>query len=153
LYAAEKALWQDDHSWDGFQWIEPNNAKQSVIIFRRMGDDPKDDLVIIINFCPQTYPIYEIGVPQEGKWQLIFNSNSLKYGGSGETIVPSAKAEPLPFHNQPYNITIALPGLTALIYKKETKTKLPAKSSIHKPQKIDRDKKALMKTSHKSKQH
>lgn len=153
LYVSEKALWQDDHSWDGFQWIEPNNAKQSVIIFRRMGDDPNDDLVIIINFCPQDYPIYKIGVPQKGEWQLIFNSNDLKYGGSGETIVPSTKAEALPFHNQPYNITIALPGLTALIYKKEKTAKLPTKSSIHKPKKINQDKKALVKTHHRPKQH
>ncbi|MGI6556703.1 MAG: alpha amylase C-terminal domain-containing protein [Pseudoramibacter sp.] len=56
LYVDEPALWQEDHSWDGFQWIEPDNAAQSVIIFRRMGKDPKDDLVVIINFCPESYP-------------------------------------------------------------------------------------------------
>lgn len=145
LYVDEPALWQEDHSWDGFQWIEPDNAAQSVIIFRRMGKDPKDDLVVIINFCPESYPIYDIGVPRDGTWRLIFNSNAAQYGGSGETVVKKAEAdEKEGFHNQPHKITIALPGFSALIYKREPKKQVPAKTKTEKPKKIDASKKPLV---------
>ena len=109
-----------------------------------MGKKPEDDLVVIINFCPESYPIYDIGVPKNGTWRLIFNSNADKYGGSGEDIVKKTKAnEKEGFHNQPHKITIVLPGLSALIYKREPEKLVPAKTKIEKQKKIDSSKKPL----------
>jgi 1,4-alpha-glucan branching enzyme len=116
-YLNEPALWQEDHSWDGFQWIDADNAKQSIIIFRRMGKDPQDDLIILINFCPQDYPEYDIGVPTAGTYRLLFNSDDAAYGGKGAPVKKTTRGKKGGCHNQPFTATLRVPGLTALIYK------------------------------------
>jgi 1,4-alpha-glucan branching enzyme len=85
FYKAHPALWQKAYSSDGFEWINANDADQSIISFVRHGDDPKDDLVILINFDPATYEQFRLGLPRAGKWQEVFNTDAEQFGGSGVT--------------------------------------------------------------------
>lgn len=117
FYLKEKALWEKDHGWDGFEWIDADNAGQSILIFRRMGENPEDDLVILINFCPIDYTDYRIGVPEDTTYRLVFNSDDSSFGGNGQTVKKSAKAQKIPYHNQPYSITLNVPASTALVLK------------------------------------
>lgn len=68
---------------DGFEWIDANNDKQSIISFVRHGKKEKDDLVVIINFDPASYETFRMGVPREGDWKLVFNSDSPAFGENG----------------------------------------------------------------------
>lgn len=118
FYAREKALWEKDHGWDGFQWIDADNAGQSILIFRRMGTQPEDDLIILINFCPQAYTDYRIGVPEDKTYRLVFNSDEAQYGGSDFKIKKTAKGtDKLPYHNQPCSLTLNVPPSAALVLK------------------------------------
>ena len=90
--------------------------------FVRSGKNTRDDLVCLINFDPASYPNFKIGVPREGDYKIIFNSDRPEYGGSGyseETIVSS---KPEPWNGQENSIEIRVPGLAGLVLKRQRKS-------------------------------
>lgn len=117
LYLKEPALWEKDHGWDGFQWIDADNAGQSILVFRRMGQKPQDDLIALINFCPISYTNYRIGVPENTTYRLVLNTDDESFGGSGFHVKKSAKAQEKPCHNQPCSVTLNVPPSAAIILK------------------------------------
>lgn len=122
FYLKNSSLWQNDDSWDGFQWISHDDYKQSIIAFRRIDDD-KNELIAVCNFVPVAREEYRIGVPEMGTYYEAFSSNSEKYGGEG-TVNNSIKAEPVPMHGYDYSIKIKIPALsTFFIKKRKTTTK------------------------------
>jgi 1,4-alpha-glucan branching enzyme len=82
FYIDNAPLWANDDSWDGFSWIANDDYQQSVIAFRRI-DDKGEEIVVVCNFVPVQRSDYKIGVPLEGKYKLVFNSDDKKFGGSG----------------------------------------------------------------------
>ena len=117
FYRKEKALWIDDHSWGGFEWLEPNNSEQSILIFKRLGSEAKDTLITIINFCPLSYADYQIGVPAEGNYRLAFNSDDNSYGGSGFNMKKTMKAQAIPLHGQDYSVSLNIPPSSVIVLK------------------------------------
>ena len=112
FYLEHPALWQDDDSWQGFSWISHDDYQQSVIAFRRIDDDGKE-IIAICNFCPVQRNDYKIGVPKEGRYQTVFNTDAAVYGGSGIT---EKKFEPLPIsmHGFEQCISMTLAPLSVL---------------------------------------
>ncbi len=117
LYLNNKAFWELDHDYRGFNWIEPDNNEQSILIFARRSRNDEDTLVFVINFTSIVYYDYKIGVPFLGSYEEIFNTDDSKYGGSGQVMGEILIAEKIPFHNQPYSLTIKVPPMAALILK------------------------------------
>ncbi len=117
LYLNNKAFWELDHDYRGFNWIEPDNNEQSILIFARRSRNDEDTLVFVINFTSIVYYDYKIGVPLLGSYEEIFNTDDIKYGGSGQVMGERLIAEKIPFHNQPYSLTIKVPPMAALILK------------------------------------
>lgn len=118
LYLDEPAFWEHSYTEDGFSWIDADNAQQSIITFVRKGEDPDNDLVIIINFDPASYENFHLGVPREGEWKVIFNSDDPEYGGSGYTDNESYMSVPYPWNGRENSLTVALPGLAGLVLKR-----------------------------------
>ncbi|WP_010273703.1 1,4-alpha-glucan branching protein GlgB [Paenibacillus senegalensis] len=118
LYQNEKALWQNDHQWGGFEWIDADNAEQSVISFVRKGRQKKDELLIVCNFTAEAYPSYRIGVPSRGCYREILNSDLRDYGGSGLYNGLDLQAQKEPWHQRPYSIEMTVPPLGAVILKR-----------------------------------
>ena len=116
FYLKNPPLWQNDDSWEGFQWISHDDYKQSIISFRRI-DDEKNEIITVCNFVPVTRNEYRIGVPEKGTYYEVFNSASEKYGGEGITNI-SVKAEPIPMHGYDYSIEIKIPSLSVMFFKK-----------------------------------
>ena len=83
LYRNENALWKFDFSGEGFEWIDADDNEKSIFSFIRKGERKEDTLVIICNFTPNTYTDFKLGMPFEGEFREIFNSDQLMYGGSG----------------------------------------------------------------------
>ena len=128
LYTDQPALYEKSYTDDGFTWIDPDNAKQSMVTFVRSGAKKKDDLVILINFDPASYPEYKIGVPREGDWQLIFNSDRPEYGGSGYIDGDlTAASHPDPWNGCDNSIDIKVPGLCGLVFKRVGKSSFKPK--------------------------
>lgn len=130
VYTKEKALWQVDNSWDGYTWLDADNNKQSMLAFIRKGKKQEDDLVVLLNFCPETYQDYRVGVPRKGDWQVIFNSDDPQWGGSGMHGTPGIlKSEKEPFHGQKNSVTVNIPPIGGIILKRipTPKTAAPKK--------------------------
>ena len=119
LYTSEPAFWERSYTEDGFTWIDADNAKQSIISFVRHGNDPADDLVVIINFDPASYTDFHLGVPREGDWEVVFNSDEPEYGGSGYTDNAVYMSVPYPWNGCENSLTIALPGLAGIVLKRQ----------------------------------
>jgi 1,4-alpha-glucan branching enzyme len=117
LYAAEPALYQVDFDWKGFQWIDCNDADNSVLSFLRRGRNPGDLMVAIFNCTPVVREGYRIGVPEPGFYQEVFNTDSGEYGGSNVGNLGGLPAEPQPYMSLPCSLRLTLPPLAALFFK------------------------------------
>ena len=117
LYLQEPALWQQNYGWEGFQWLEADNAAQSVLLFLRKGKRREDFLLLALNFQPQTYHDYEVGVPYMGEYREILNTDDSRFGGSGKLNPMVLKTLPVAWHGQPYSLKITLPPIGGVIIK------------------------------------
>jgi len=117
LYLSNKAFWELDYDYNGFEWIDPKNNEQSILVFMRKSRDNKDTLIFINNFKSEVYNDYQIGVPFLGEYEEIFNTDDVKYGGSGQVIESVLIADKENFHNQPYSLKIKVPPMATLVLK------------------------------------
>ncbi len=118
FYKNEKAMYEIDNSYEGFDFIDPHNNDQSIIVLMRKGKNPKDFVIAVINFTPVVYYDYKVGVPYPGIYQEVFNSDDKKYWGSNQVMKESelvAKNEK--WHNKNYHINIKVPPLGAVFIK------------------------------------
>ena len=116
FYNEHPALWQDSFSSGGFEWIDADNADQSVISFVRKGDDPKDDLVILINFDVNPHEEFRVGLPKAGYWKEAINSDALEFGGSGVTNEGVRfESEEKPWNMRDNSVELRLPPLAGLV--------------------------------------
>lgn len=114
FYRQERALWECDDSWQGFSWLDCQDAEQSVVAFVRQDAAGEALLVVVCNFTPVVRHDYRIGVPRPGIYREVFNSDRAVYGGSGQENGPLA-AEPVPWHGRAWSLTLKLPPL-AVVY-------------------------------------
>ncbi len=112
FYMDNPPLWQNDDSWNGFSWISNDDYKQSIISFRRI-DDNGDEIIAVCNFVPVERRDYRIGVPQKGKYKLVFNTDAVEFGGTGVT-EPSFKSESIPMHGHDNSISMTLAPLSVI---------------------------------------
>ena len=131
FYLDNAALWQDDDSWQGFSWISHDDYQQSVIAFRRIDDDG-NEIIAICNFCPVRRNDYKIGVPKEGRYQVVFNTDAAVYGGSGVT-EKKFQTLPIAMHGFEQCISLTLAPLSVLYLKySPVKKRAPRKSAAAK---------------------
>ena len=88
--------------------------------FVRQGEDVDDDLVILINFDPASYESFRVGVPREGDWEVIFDSDRPEFGGSGYAGEEpyTCSSEPYPWNGQMDSIEMKVPGLAGVVLKR-----------------------------------
>ena len=118
LYRTEGALFESDADSHGFEWIDGNDRQRSVFSFLRRGKTPNDELVVVCNFTPVPREGYRIGVPHDGYWKEVLNSDAKLYGGSGVGNLGGLKAQPEPSHDRPHSLNLTLPPLGCLIFKR-----------------------------------
>ncbi len=109
FYLSRPELWEQDFSWDGFQWLSNDDYQQSVIAFRRKAIDGRE-LVAVCNFTPQQRENYCIGVPFRGVWAEVFTSDDKSFGGGGVTNGKNIKTQDVPMHGQEQSVSLTLPG-------------------------------------------
>ncbi|MDD5312455.1 MAG: 1,4-alpha-glucan branching protein GlgB [Dehalococcoidia bacterium] len=117
LYRNEPALHELDFDWNGFEWIDCNDSLHSTISYIRRGDSTGDIILVVCNFTPSTRQSYRVGVPRDGYWRELFNSDAAEYAGSGQGNLGGKDAEAIPFHGRPYSLSITLPPLSAVFFK------------------------------------
>ena len=117
LYKNEKALYEVDFSYEGFEWIDCNDTEHSIISFMRKGKDWRNSLVFICNFTPMAHEDYRIGAPFDTVYDEIFNSDWEKYGGSNVGNYSEIQAIKEGYHEKPYSIRLRIPPLATVILK------------------------------------
>jgi 1,4-alpha-glucan branching enzyme len=123
LYREQPALWQQDFDPRGFQWIEPNDADQSVYSFIRYADDRSDFLVIALNFTPMPRHDYRVGVPEGGFYRELLNSDADAYGGGNVGSAGGRPSDAQWWHRHPHSVSLTLPPLGAVILKLDREIK------------------------------
>ena len=124
LIKAHPALYADDCRPEGFQWINNISANENMLIFLRKAEG--ETLLVVCNFSPLVYEKHKIGVPFEGKYKEIFNSDSEEFGGSdvrNKRVKTSKKSECDGFEN---SIEITVPPMGVAVFAC-TEEKLPVK--------------------------
>ena len=120
LYRGQRALHELDFDAGGFAWVDCSDVQRSVISFLRRGRNLGDELLFVCNFTPVVRENYRVGVPQEGFWKEVLNSDAPMYGGSGKGNLGGCGAVPLPVHGHPFSLNMTLPPLGVLIYQPES---------------------------------
>lgn len=116
LYRTEPALHQLDSDPRGFQWLIGDDRGNSVLAWLRRDAEGRP-LLVIGNFTPVVREGYRVGVPQEGRWQEIFNSDAACYGGSNVGNGGGILAEATPAHGEQHSLQLTLPPLGVIILR------------------------------------
>ena len=120
FYLKESPLWEDDYSWEGFQWLVPDDNQNNVVVFLRR-DKAGRELVCAINFSPNTYEEYRFGCPPAKEYAEVFNSDAKIYGGTGAVNETPCKVEWTPSHGQESSVAIRIPPFGAVFLRGQGK--------------------------------
>lgn len=124
LYRKEAAFYENQFDKNGFEWVEADDLENSVYVYLRKGKRRDDVLMVVLNMIPQVLE-YTIGVNAGTHWEVIFNSDDQKYGGSGvDADILNEKQEEWMRH--PKSVTVKLPPMAGIILRqrKDKKYKL-----------------------------
>ncbi|HEY2640617.1 MAG TPA: 1,4-alpha-glucan branching protein GlgB [Streptosporangiaceae bacterium] len=110
VYVDRPALWQQDSSPAGFEWIDARDASANVLSFLRFGSDGSA-LACIANFSATPHHAYRIGLPSAGGWTEVLNTDADVYGGSGVGNLGRVEAADEPMHGRPASAEISIPPL------------------------------------------
>ncbi|MCL2023892.1 MAG: 1,4-alpha-glucan branching protein GlgB [Oscillospiraceae bacterium] len=117
FYKKNAPLWQIDYDWDGFSWIISDDNSNSVIAFRRV-DDEGEEIICVCNLTTVFRCDYRVGVPREGLYRVVFNSDAPEFGGTGAGTSASVRAENVPMHGFGQSISLNLAGNSAVYLKR-----------------------------------
>lgn len=126
FYMENKALWELDTSWDGFRWVNEADSENSVLSYIRRGRLAADNVVVVANFTPVERPIYKIGVPLAGEYEVVFHSSAVKYGGNKRITKKVYKTKNMQFSDMMYTIEVAIDGNSVMFLKKKPADKAAA---------------------------
>ncbi len=119
MYKSEPALYEDDFSYHGFEWIDCGDWEGSVLFFLRKTADRSQDIVVVCNFTPVLRESYRVGVPYAGMWRELLNSDATIYGGSGEGNAGRVHTEYYAAHGREHSLNLRLPPLSVTFFKRE----------------------------------
>ncbi|TAK82840.1 MAG: 1,4-alpha-glucan branching enzyme, partial [Aquabacterium sp.] len=113
VYRGVPALYEVDFNPEGFEWVEGDDTRHTVIAFIRRSHRG-DPLLVVCNLTPVPRENYRVGVPAGGRWQELLNTDAADFGGSGWGNLGGVDAEPVASHGRPYSIRLSLPPLSTL---------------------------------------
>jgi 1,4-alpha-glucan branching enzyme len=116
VYRAAPAFWVGDSDPAGFQWIDANDAEQSVLSFlrRRPGGPDREVAACVANLTPMPRYGYRVGLPVAGRWSEVLNTDAIEWGGSGVGNCGAVEATDTAWHGQPASVPLTLPPLGVL---------------------------------------
>lgn len=115
LYKNEPALYQLDDEPEGFEWIDCINAQASMLAYVRKTDKPEEILLVVANFqgAKQTF---RVGVPYEGKYKEILNTDHVSYGGTSKTARKLLRSEEINCDDREFSIETELAPLSLKVF-------------------------------------
>jgi len=114
----EPALHEVDFEYQGFDWIDFQDAASSVISFERKRRDGSGRVIVLCNFTPVPRHAYRIGVGEAGNYREILNSDAAVYGGSNVGNAGVVASSAVPVHGRQHSLELVLPPLSVLYMKR-----------------------------------
>ncbi|WP_027340431.1 1,4-alpha-glucan branching protein GlgB [Halonatronum saccharophilum] len=121
VYTENSPLWEIDFNEAGFEWIECNDAANSVLSFIRKGENPDEFIICLFNFTPVVRENYRVGVPKEGYYEEILNTDSATYWGSNVGNEGGVYSEEYSWNYRDHSINVTLPPLAGVYFKYKMK--------------------------------
>jgi len=122
LYRGQSSLYEFDANPAGFEWVDCKDSQRSIVSFLRRGSRPDDLILFACNFTPVVRENYRVGVPVEGSWKEILNSDAPLYGGSGQGNFGGLTTIPLPIHGRSFTLNMRLPPLGVLAFQPDSQS-------------------------------
>ncbi|HXV19005.1 MAG TPA: 1,4-alpha-glucan branching enzyme, partial [Candidatus Omnitrophota bacterium] len=119
LYRSHRAFYEMDFDPAGFEWVDFSDSESSVFSFLRWTRDRKEALLFVYNMTPVPRHDYRIGVPEDGFYEEVLNSDAAEYGGSGIGNFGGAQAGPVSWHGRPYAVCLHLPPLAVTVFRRK----------------------------------
>ena len=126
FYQNSPELWEVDFSWEGFQWLVPDDNHNNVVVFLRR-DKAGNELLCAVNFNPNTYEDYRFGCPPVKEYVEVFNSDAEIYGGTGAVNTAPCKVSWTPSHGQENSVSIRIPPFGAVFLRGQGKLRAKPK--------------------------
>ncbi len=117
LYKEKSALHRLSSGEEGFEWINCISANENILVYLRKTGDPKDTLLVVVNFENIPRKNYKIGVPRPGKYKEIFNTDAEKYGGFDFRNSHALKSEKDECDGREDSIRIKVPPLSVTVFE------------------------------------
>ncbi len=117
LYKNEPALYENQFNQYGFEWVDLSHRAESVMVYRRKGKSPEDDLLIILNMTPVARHNWHLEVAGKTAWKEILNTDDQKYYGTGDVFNPSVDVKLVDEETTLHAITVHLPALGGVVLK------------------------------------
>ena len=113
----QPALYEKQFDPAGFEWVDLNHRAESVICYRRKGNNPEEDLLIILNMTPEVRRDWKVVTHGKKEWKEVFNSNDSRYWGTGDVFNPTITVHAQEKNNDMYEINVHLPSLGAVVLR------------------------------------
>ena len=117
LYRKNPAMYEVDHDWSGFRWVNCDDCDRSIYSFIRKSKNGKKKLLFVMNMTPIARENFEVGVPGRKKCKLILNSDDVKFGGNGNVIPKEIIPVKDECDNLPYRIKFNLPPFASAVFE------------------------------------
>jgi 1,4-alpha-glucan branching enzyme len=115
LYKELPALHIRQFETDGFEWVDLNHREDSVIVYKRKGQKPGQDVLVVLNMTPVVRYDWMITVRGKRNWKEVFNSDDRKFYGTGDVFNPIIRTSPVKGDRHAIQVIVNLPPLAALI--------------------------------------
>lgn len=119
IYRKYPAMYEQDSDWNGFEWINADDADRSIYSFVRKSKNGKNSLLFVCNMTPVARDDYRVGVPKKGTYHLLLNSNEARFGGTeaDKSRPASYKAVKLECDGREYSISYPLPPFGVAVFR------------------------------------
>jgi 1,4-alpha-glucan branching enzyme len=132
FYRNSPALFEQQFSPEGFQWIDHGDYQNSTLSYLRYGHDKEKPLAVVCNFTPVARQDYKVGLPLPGIWKEVLNSDDKAFGGTGLHHNPSLETVQETWNGRPYTVSIGLPPLGVVVLELAERKVTPRKRAAAK---------------------
>lgn len=137
LYHENPCMYELDTSWEGFQWINADDAERSIYSFVRKSKDGKNNLLFVVNFTPVERPEFRVGVPQAGSYEKVLSTQDPEFSGLPAPKKKTYRSKKMEWDGRENSIGYPLAPYEVAVFRfnppKSTKTSATQKTAGTKP--------------------
>ena len=116
IYNKYPCMYENDNNWKGFEWLNADNAQDSVYTYIRKSETGRNNILVVLNMTPMKREQFKVGVPKKKKYKLLLNSDEECFGGNGTLIAKELTAKAEEWDGKDYSITFDLPAYGAALF-------------------------------------